>query len=98
MNNQKRIRVRIAATGDVHGAYMEGGLASAATWIATQRKTLGRNFIYLDAGDLLQGGTAAYYANFILPHSAPPAAPAPPAFPAPPAAVAPPAPPAASAP
>lgn len=77
MNNQKRIRVRIAATGDVHGAYMEGGLASAATWIATQRKTLGRNFIYLDAGDLLQGGTAAYYANFILPHSAPPAAVAP---------------------
>ena len=74
MNNQKRIRVRIAATGDVHGAYTEGGLASAATWIATQRKTLGRNFIYLDAGDLLQGGTAAYYANFILPHSAPPAA------------------------
>lgn len=77
MNNQKRIRVRIAATGDVHGAYMEGGLASAATWIATQRKTLGRNFIYLDAGDLLQGGTAAYYANFILPHSAPPTAVAP---------------------
>lgn len=77
MNNQKRIRVRIAATGDVHGAYMEGGLASAATWIATQLKTLGRNFIYLDAGDLLQGGTAAYYANFILPHSAPPAAVAP---------------------
>ena len=77
MNNQKRIRVRIAASGDVHGAYMEGGLASAATWIATQRKTLGRNFIYLDAGDLLQGGTAAYYANFILPHSAPPAAVAP---------------------
>ena len=91
MNNQKRIRVRIAATGDVHGAYMEGGLASAATWIATQRKTLGRNFIYLDAGDLLQGGTAAYYANFILPHSAPPAAPAPPTFPAPPAFQAPPA-------
>ena len=77
MNNQKRIRVRIAATGDVHGAYMEGGLASAASWIATQRKTLGRNFIYLDAGDLLQGGTAAYYANFILPHSAPRAAVAP---------------------
>ena len=77
MNNQKRIRVRIAATGDVHGAYMEGGLASAATWIATQRNTLGRNFIYLDAGDLLQGGTAAYYANFILPHSAPPTAVAP---------------------
>ena len=77
MNNQKRIRVRIAATGDVHGAYMEGGLASAATWIATQRKTLGCNFIYLDAGDLLQGGTAAYYANFILPHSAPPTAVAP---------------------
>ena len=90
MNNQKRIRVRIAATGDVHGAYMEGGLASAATWIATQHKTLGRNFIYLDAGDLLQGGTAAYYANFILPHSAPPAAPASPTFPAPPAASAPP--------
>ena len=77
MNNQKRIRVRIAATGDVHGAYTEGGLASAATWIATQRNTLGRNFIYLDAGDLLQGGTAAYYANFILPHSAPLAAVAP---------------------
>ena len=90
MNNQKRIRVRIAATGDVHGAYMEGGLASAATWIATQHKTLGRNFIYLDAGDLLQGGTAAYYANFVLPHSAPPAFPAPPTFPAPPAAPAPP--------
>lgn len=86
MNNPQRIRVRIAASGDVHGAYMEGGLASAATWIATQRKTLGRNFIYLDAGDLLQGGTAAYYANFILPHSAPLAAPASPTFPAPPAA------------
>lgn len=91
MNNPKRIRVRIAATGDVHGAYMEGGLASAATWIATQHKTLGRNFIYLDAGDLLQGGTAAYYANFILPHSAPPAAPAPPTFHAPPTSPAPPA-------
>ena len=90
MNNQKRIRVRIAASGDVHGVYMEGGLASAATWIATQHKTLGRNFIYLDAGDLLQGGTAAYYANFVLPHSAPPAFPAPPTFPAPPAAPAPP--------
>ena len=71
MSLPSKIKIRIAATGDVHGEYMEGRLASAATWIRSQRSTLGRNFIYLDAGDLIQGGAAAYYANFILPTQSP---------------------------
>lgn len=71
MSLPSKIKIRIAATGDVHGEYMEGRLASAATWIRSQRSTLGRNFIYLDAGDLIQGGASAYYANFILPTQSP---------------------------
>lgn len=44
---------------------VEGGLARVCMLLEKKREKFGRNLIYIDNGDILQGQPSAYYYNFI---------------------------------
>ena len=73
-SHKKSISISIVETTDVHGSFFpfdlvrnkvrKGSLASVASYVDSLR-SIQRNVILLDNGDILQGTPDVYYANYI---------------------------------
>lgn len=76
MGKSRKVVIKIMETTDIHGNFfgydfkenhpLEGGLPQVASYVRSQRDSLGKeNCILVDAGDVLQGQPCVYYTNFI---------------------------------
>lgn len=72
---KKNVSLKFVETTDVHGVYFpydfinnhpcEGSLERVYGYLQQERKAFGKNLIYMDNGDILQGQPTAYYYNFM---------------------------------
>ncbi len=71
----KDIKLKLVETSDIHGDFYSydfedmvertGGLEGVYGYLKEQRKTYGKNLLYFDNGDILQGQPTSYYYNFV---------------------------------
>jgi 2',3'-cyclic-nucleotide 2'-phosphodiesterase/3'-nucleotidase len=77
MAQEKKVKLRIIETTDVHGCFFpydfigrkptSGSLARVNTYVDSLRQNYGDRLLLFDNGDILQGQPTCYYCNYVNP-------------------------------
>jgi 2',3'-cyclic-nucleotide 2'-phosphodiesterase/3'-nucleotidase len=77
MAQEKKVKLRIIETTDVHGCFFpydfigrkptSGSLARVITYVDSLRQNYGDRLLLFDNGDILQGQPTCYYCNYVNP-------------------------------